>query len=120
MNLRDKYIMEQFHIDEKVINYCNKIEEEIKPQFEEIDRITEYNQLKVLAAMQKNKLSDSHFAATTGYGYNDLAEILLKRYTAMYSIRKMLLFVHSLYRELMPLQLPLREIFVREMKFFHL
>ena len=79
MNLRDKYIMEQFHIDEKVINYCNKIEEEIKPQFEEIDRITEYNQLKVLAAMQKNKLSDSHFAATTGYGYNDLGRDTLEK-----------------------------------------
>ena len=79
MNLRDKYIMEQFHIDEKVINYCNKIEEEIKPQFEEIDHITEYNQLKVLAAMQKNKLSDSHFAATTGYGYNDLGRDTLER-----------------------------------------
>ena len=79
MNLRDKYIMEQFHIDEKVINYCNKIEEEIKPQFEEIDYITEYNQLKVLAAMQKNKLSDSHFAATTGYGYNDLGRDTLEK-----------------------------------------
>ena len=79
MNLRDKYIMEQFHIDEKVINYCNKIEEEIKPQFEEIDHITEYNQLKVLAAMQKNKLSDSHFAATTGYGYNDLGRDTLEK-----------------------------------------
>ena len=79
MNLRDKYIMEQFHIDEKVINYCNKIEEEIKPQFEEIDHITEYNQLKVLAAMQKNKLSDSHFAATTGYGYNDIGRDTLDK-----------------------------------------
>ena len=79
MNLRDKYIMEQFHIDEKVISYCNKIEEEIKPKFEEIDHITEYNQLKVLAAMQKNRLSDSHFAATTGYGYNDLGRDTLEK-----------------------------------------
>ena len=79
MNLRDKYIMEKFNIDENVLNYCNKVEEEIKDKFEKIDQITEYNQLKVLAAMQKNRLSDTHFASTTGYGYNDLGRDTLEQ-----------------------------------------
>jgi len=43
----------------------------IKPQFENIDRITEYNQLKVLNAFRENRVSEPHFAETTGYGYGD-------------------------------------------------
>jgi len=79
MNLRDEYMIEKFGITENVLNYCNKIEESIKDKFDEIDKITEYNQLKVLAAMQKNRLSDMHFAATTGYGYNDLGRDTLEQ-----------------------------------------
>jgi cystathionine beta-lyase family protein involved in aluminum resistance len=62
----------QFDLEPKVIDFCRKIEKEIESQFFQIDQITEYNQLKVLKAMQKNRLSDIHFAATTGYGYNDI------------------------------------------------
>ena len=43
----------------------------LKERFAAIDEIAEYNQQKVLAAMQKNRVSATHFAATTGYGYND-------------------------------------------------
>ncbi len=68
----------KFGISEKVLQYCIQKENEIKSQFQKIDEITEYNQLKVLSAMQKNKLSDIHFAATTGYGYNDLGRDVLE------------------------------------------
>lgn len=78
MNDLIKYIENEFGIDKKVIDFCNKIEEDIKDKFKEIDRVAEYNQYKVLAAMQKNKLSDVHFAATTGYGYNDLGRDTLE------------------------------------------
>ena len=40
-------------------------------RFREIDAVAEYNQCKVLAAMQKNRVNATHFAATTGYGYDD-------------------------------------------------
>lgn len=50
----------------------------LEKRFEEIDRVCEYNQLKVLNAMRKNRLSDIHFAATTGYGYNDLGRDTLE------------------------------------------
>lgn len=40
-------------------------------QFDAIDRIAEYNQLKVLSAFRNHRVSESHFAATTGYGYGD-------------------------------------------------
>ncbi|MGN0505532.1 MAG: aminotransferase class I/II-fold pyridoxal phosphate-dependent enzyme [Lachnospiraceae bacterium] len=65
-------------ISEKVLNFCGEIESGLKERFEKIDRIAEYNQCKVIAAMQKNKLSDIHFAATTGYGYNDLGRDTLE------------------------------------------
>ena len=68
----------KFVISEKVLQYCIQKECELKKQFQSVDEITEYNQLKVLSAMQKNKLSDIHFAATTGYGYNDLGRDVLE------------------------------------------
>lgn len=74
-----KNIYEQMGIDEKVFNFCNSVEKSLKDRFEEIDRITEINQLKVLKAMQDNKLSDVHFAGTTGYGYNDLGRETLEK-----------------------------------------
>lgn len=66
-------------IDQKVLNYSLKIEEKLKERFSEIDKIAEYNQLKVLKAMQDNRLSDIHFAATTGYGYNDIGRDTLEQ-----------------------------------------
>lgn len=70
MKLREMYL--QLGISQAVCRYGEKIEEELKSRFEEIDSVAEYNQLKVLKAMQDARISDIHFAATTGYGYNDL------------------------------------------------
>ena len=60
------------------MEFCLKEEEKIKKEFIEIEKTAELNQYKVLKAMQKNKLSDIHFAATTGYGYNDLGRDTLE------------------------------------------
>lgn len=65
-------------IKKEVYKFGSHIEKELKVRFEEVDQIAEYNQLKVIEAMQKNKLSDIHFAATTGYGYNDLGREVLE------------------------------------------
>lgn len=75
-NLNDIY--EGFHIDKKVLDYCSGTELSLQQRFQEIDKIAEYNQLKVIKAMQDNKVSDVHFAATTGYGYNDLGRDTLE------------------------------------------
>ncbi len=69
---------QELSISEKVMDYCKEIEERLKPRFEEIDKVAEYNQLKVLKAMQENRVSDIHFAATTGYGYNDMGRDTLE------------------------------------------
>jgi cystathionine beta-lyase family protein involved in aluminum resistance len=67
-----------FGIEQKILDYSADIEKELEERFHEIDKIAELNQLKVIKAMQKNRLSDIHFAATTGYGYNDIGRDTLE------------------------------------------
>lgn len=73
-----KDIYKEMQIDGRILNYCNQIEEGLEDRFKQIDQIAEYNQLKVLKAMQDNRVSDMHFAATTGYGYNDIGRDTLE------------------------------------------
>ncbi len=65
-------------ICEKLLYFSDEIEESLKDRFIYIDQIAEYNQQKVIKAMQKNRVSDIHFAATTGYGYNDIGRDTLE------------------------------------------
>lgn len=60
-----------FKISDRIKTLSEKAEQLIKPAFDRINEITEYNQQKVLAAFIKNNVSESHFTATTGYGYGD-------------------------------------------------
>lgn len=76
-NLNDEYVA--LGISQEVIDYCSDIEQDLSSRFKSIDHIAEYNQLKVLKAMQDNRLSDVHFAATTGYGYNDIGRDTLEK-----------------------------------------
>ena len=69
--METKELYAQMGISDKVYEYGEKIIEKLRDRFDEIDRIAEFNQAKVLSAMQKNRVNAAHFAATTGYGYND-------------------------------------------------
>lgn len=66
-------------IDEKVFNYCQEVEKKLTERFQTIDQIAEYNQAKVLHAMQKNQLSEAHLFPSTGYGYNDIGRDTLEK-----------------------------------------
>lgn len=66
-------------IDENVFEYCQKAEESLTERFEQIDRTAEYNQAKVLQAMQKHQLSEAHLYPSTGYGYNDIGRDALEK-----------------------------------------
>ena len=59
-------------ISKEVYAFGEEILSGLKERFLEIDETVEYNQLKVLQGFHKNHISEAHFAATTGYGYNDL------------------------------------------------
>lgn len=65
-------------ISNEVYHFGKEILKGLKERFEAIDEVAEYNQMKVLNAMQECKVSDIHFAATTGYGYNDLGRDTLE------------------------------------------
>ncbi len=58
-------------ISEEVYKFSNEILDSLKERFEKIDKVAEYNQIKVINAMQKNKVSEMHFNGSSGYGYND-------------------------------------------------
>ena len=70
---------EELGISPKVIKFCEEIEAELKERFENIDRIAEQNQAKVLIAMQKNRVNAGCFAGSSGYGYNDAGRDTLER-----------------------------------------
>lgn len=59
------------NIDKKVLEYCDSIEERLTKRFRDIDKVCEINQIKVIKAMQDNRLNEAHFAGSTGYGYTD-------------------------------------------------
>ena len=63
----------------KVYSFGEDILTGLKERFEAIDRTAEYNQAKVIGAMQKNRVSAQCFAATTGYGYDDIGRDVLER-----------------------------------------
>ena len=62
----------EFGIKEEIIDLSKKVESDLRPIFNEIEKIAEYNSLKVLSAFQKYNLSEMHFNGTTGYGYGDI------------------------------------------------
>lgn len=72
-------------IKPEVYELARQAEEEIRPQFERVDRIAMLNTRKVMTAFQDSKVSDSCFAGTTGYGYDDLGrEVLDKVYAQVF------------------------------------
>jgi len=74
--LKEQYL--EMGISERVFEFCESICTELTDRFKKVDEIAEINQLKVLKAMQKNKVSDIHFAASSGYGYNDIGRETLE------------------------------------------
>lgn len=59
-------------VSPEVYQFGRTIEEKLKDRFAKIDETAEYNQLKVIHAMQKNRVSADHFNGSSGYGYNDI------------------------------------------------
>ena len=69
---------EQMGISREVYDFSQRIWDSLKGRFEKIDQVSEYNQMKVIGAMQKNKVSEACLLGTTGYGYNDLGRDTLE------------------------------------------
>lgn len=79
LEITKKLLEEGFGINGKVLEWSDKALNDIQGVFSDIHNIREYNQIKVLKAMQEEKISDSHFTNTTGYGYGDIGRDALER-----------------------------------------
>ena len=75
----DKNIYKQMGICDEVFTYGEKILTLLEDRFKSIDINAEYNQLKVISAMQKNRIDATCFAESTGYGYDDIGRDKLER-----------------------------------------
>ena len=77
MNRDEMYL--SLGVSDKVLQFGEAVLDELKPHFAEIEEIAELNQAKVIGAMQKNRVNATHFAASTGYGYDDEGRDNLER-----------------------------------------
>lgn len=74
-----KEIYARLGVSETVYQFGQESLRDLLPRFAKIDETAEYNQGKVLGAMQKNRVSAACFAATTGYGYDDVGRETLEK-----------------------------------------
>lgn len=74
-----KELYGQLGISPQVYDFGQEIENTLKERFQAFDRTAEYNQLKVLLAMQENKVSEECFHSSSGYGYNDYGRDTLEK-----------------------------------------
>ena len=71
-------LYKQMGIRSQVYNFGTEIEKDLKERFEAIDKTAEYNQLKVIHAMQENRVSSACFHYASGYGYDDFGRDTLE------------------------------------------
>lgn len=80
--MMNQFLIEQYEtlgISKEVYEFGEKIENELKERFAEIDKRAEFNQMKVIKAMQDNRVSAECFNSSSGYGYNDLGRDTLEK-----------------------------------------
>ncbi|MBP2031813.1 cystathionine beta-lyase family protein involved in aluminum resistance [Clostridium algifaecis] len=84
-----------YKISNEVIDLYERALNDVKKEFEYYDEIREYNQLKVLNAMQKERISESHFTNSSGYGYDDIGrDSLDKVYADVFNCESALVRPH--------------------------
>lgn len=81
MNIRENInnIYKEMGISDSVYAFCQSILKDLDVRFRQIDEVCEYNQLKVLKALQDCKVSEACLLGTTGYGYNDIGRETLEQ-----------------------------------------
>ncbi|MEW9093867.1 MAG: methionine gamma-lyase family protein [Clostridiaceae bacterium] len=94
-DLTKEQLKNLYKIGENVIDLYDKALEDIEVEFKSYHQIREYNQLKVLNALQEERISDSHFTNSTGYGYGDIGrDSLDKVYARVFNCESALVRPH--------------------------
>ena len=87
MTVYDNLFKEKYNIDSKIIEFVNNIEEKLQDRFKEFSDIAQYNQVKILKAMQEEGLKATDFNWTTGYGYGDIGRDKVESiYTKIFNV----------------------------------
>lgn len=68
----ENMLISKYKLNKEILDFVEKCEKRLECRFEKIDKIRDYNQYKVLKALQNNKIADRHFSWNTGYGYDDI------------------------------------------------
>jgi cystathionine beta-lyase family protein involved in aluminum resistance len=95
IDLTKKQLSKTYGISDRTIELYEQAIDDIKEQFAIYDEIREYNQLKVLSALQAERISDSHFTNSSGYGYGDIGrDSLDKVYARVFNCESALVRPH--------------------------
>ena len=95
LDITKQLLMKQYKIKEEVLELAEKALEEVQDQFKVFDEIREYNQIKVLNALQEERISESHFTNSSGYGYGDIGrDSLDKVYAKIFNTESALVRPH--------------------------
>jgi cystathionine beta-lyase family protein involved in aluminum resistance len=90
-----EFLKENYKISDKVIELYEKALDDVNKEFEKLDEIREFNQLKVLHAFQSERISDTHFTNSSGYGYGDIGrDSLDKVYARIFNAESALVRPH--------------------------
>lgn len=91
----EELMMKIYNIKSTTFELYKKALKDVEDQFKSYDQIREYNQLKVLDAFQKERISDSHFTNSSGYGYDDIGrDTLDKVYARIFNTEAALVRPH--------------------------
>jgi len=91
----EQLMISKYKIKEETFNYYKKALEDVKDIFKYYDEIREYNQIKVLRALQEERISESHFTNSAGYGYDDIGrDSLDKVYARVFNAESALVRPH--------------------------
>ncbi|QAA32917.1 aminotransferase class I/II-fold pyridoxal phosphate-dependent enzyme [Clostridium manihotivorum] len=94
-DITKEFLRKSYNINENTLSLYEKAIEDVKEQFAMYDKIREYNQLKVLNALQEERISDNHFTNSSGYGYGDIGrDALDKVYARVFNTESALVRPH--------------------------
>lgn len=95
LNITKELLKNKYRISDKVLDLYEEAMDSVQDQFKKYDEIREYNQIKVLNALQEERISESHFTNTTGYGYGDIGrDSLDKVYARVFNCESALVRPH--------------------------
>ncbi|MCB2356945.1 aminotransferase class I/II-fold pyridoxal phosphate-dependent enzyme [Clostridium estertheticum] len=95
LDITKEYLQKKYKINSKTIGLYDIAIKDVQSEFDKLDEVREYNQLKVLTALQDERISESHFTNSSGYGYGDIGrDSLDKVYARIFNCESALVRPH--------------------------